>query len=178
MIETVKKSPRSERGEVIFSYEGKPAPNTIEFILAMSESKLKLNEGRNVIIKRVLNVVIELLQNIFNHGEDYNLVSGKGFKYALFRSGKEYIIVTENHIRTRKVKDLSRKLDNYLSMSDEELTRIYRTTLDQGILPVKGGAGLGLIHIIRKSGGNLEYKFSKIDHANSLFQLDVKIGEV
>lgn len=147
----------------------------IDLILEMSESKLRIIESSSTIVKRIVNVLIEILQNIFNHGEDFSVVDHQSFKYSLFRRGDDYNIVTENFIKTREVKNLVSKLDQYLSMSDEDITLIYRKTLDNGGFSTKGGAGLGLIDIIRKSNGNMEYNFSKIDDENSLFRMSVQI---
>lgn len=161
--------------KVVFSYMGKPTHEMIDLILKMSESKLRIIENRSTIVKRIVNVMIEILQNIFNHGEDFSVVDHQSFKYFLFKRGNDYFIVTENFIKTQDVKNLISKLDEYLSMSDEVITKTYRKTLDNGGFSVKGGAGLGLINIIRKSNGNLEYDFSKVDNENSLFQLSVQI---
>jgi hypothetical protein len=154
---------------------GKPTHEMIDLILEMSESKLRIIESRSTIVKRIVNVLIEILQNIFNHGEDFSIVDHQSFKYFLFNRGDDYFIVTENFIKTQDVKNLVSKLDAYLSMSDEDITRTYRKTLDNGGFTNKGGAGLGLINIIRRSNGNLEYNFSKADNENSLFRMSVQI---
>ena len=154
---------------------GKPTHEMINLILEMSESKLRIIESRSNIVKRIVNVLIEILQNIFNHGEDFSVVDHQSFKYFLYKRGDDYFIVTENFIKTQDVKNLVSKLDAYLSMSDEDITRTYRKTLDNGGFSNKGGAGLGLINIIRRSNGNLEYNFSKVDNENSLFRMSVQI---
>lgn len=161
--------------KVVFSYMGKPTHEMIDLILEMSESKLRIIESRSTIVKRIVNVLIEILQNIFNHGEDFSMVDHQSFKYFLFNREDDYFIVTENFIKTQDVKNLVSKLDAYLSMSDEDITRTYRKTLDNGGFTNKGGAGLGLINIIRRSNGNLEYNFSKADNENSLFRMSVQI---
>jgi hypothetical protein len=161
--------------KVVFSYMGKPTHEMIDLILEMSESKLRIIESRSNIVKRIVNVLIEILQNIFNHGEDFSVVDHQSFKYFLYKRGDDYFIVTENFIKTQDVKNLVSKLDAYLSMSDEDITRTYRKTLDNGGFSNKGGAGLGLINIIRRSNGNLEYNFSKVDNENSLFRMSVQI---
>jgi hypothetical protein len=161
--------------KIVFSYMGKPTHEMTDLILEMSESKLKIIESSSTIVKRIVNVLIEILQNIFNHGEDFSVVDHQSFKYSLFKRGDDYFIVTENFIKTMEVENLVSKLDQYLSMTDEDITMIYRKTLDNGGFSNKGGAGLGLINIIRKSNGNLDYNFSKVDHENSLFRMSVQI---
>jgi hypothetical protein len=160
---------------VVFSYMGKPTHEMIDLILEMSESKLKIIESSSTIVKRIVNILIEILQNIFNHGEDFSVVDHQSFKYSLTKRGEDYFIVTENFIKTEEVENLVSKLDQYLSMSDEDITMLYRKTLVKGGFSNKGGAGLGLINIIRRSNGNLEYNFSKVDAENSLFRMGVQI---
>lgn len=175
MIETLGRSLETENNKIIFSYMGKPAPEMINLILELSESKLKIIENRNTIVKRIVNVLIEILQNVFNHGEDFSDVDDQSFKFSLFKEGDDYCVLTKNFIRTADVDNLIDKLNNYLSLSDVDLTRTYRKTLNNGGFSNKGGAGLGLIDIIRKSNGNLNYNFSKFDDENSLFELCVLI---
>jgi len=172
-ISEMKLNKRSDK--VVFSYMGKPTHDMIDLLLEMSESKLKRIESSSTIVKRIVNVLIEILQNVFNHGEDFSVVDHQSFKYSLFKRGNDYFIVTENFIKTKEVKNLVSKLDEYLSMSDEDITKTFRKTLDNGGFSNKGGAGLGLIMIIRKSNGNLDYNFSKVDNENSLFRMSVQI---
>ena len=82
--------------KVVFSYMGKPTREMIDLILEMSESKLRIIESRSTIVKRIVNVLIEILQNIFNHGEDFSVVDHQSFKYSLYKRGEDYFIVTEN----------------------------------------------------------------------------------
>jgi hypothetical protein len=175
MVRNSEKESKKDNRKEIFSYVGKPSHEMINLILEMSESKLKLIENRSSVVKRIVNVLIEILQNILNHGVDFNIVDSQSFRFSLYKIKEDYIIQTENLLKTSKVKDLVRKLNSYLSLSDKDLADTYRKTLDNGDFTIKGGAGLGLINIVRKSGGNLDYKFSKVDQENSLFQLCLQI---
>jgi hypothetical protein len=154
---------------------GKPTHEMINLILELSESKLKIIEKRSTIVKRIVNVLIEVLQNIFNHGEEFSVVGHQSFKFLLLKKGKDYFIVTENFIKTINVENLIKKLNRYLSLSDRDLTETYRKTLNNGDFTNKGGAGLGLIDIVRKTNGNLEYEFSEVDNEISKFKLHVQI---
>jgi len=175
MVELTDRKINSGDDQVIFSYVGKPSNGMVNVILEMSESKLKIIESRGTIVKKIVNVLIEILQNIFNHSEDFSVVDHQSFKYSLSKRGTDYFIATSNFIKTANVKELGEKLNTYLALNDHDLTKTYRKTLNNGDFSTKGGAGLGLIHIIRKSEGNLDYKFSKVDEINSLFQLSVQI---
>jgi hypothetical protein len=171
----LEESLKKEETGIIFSYVGKPTHDMINLILEMSESKLRDIEKRGAMVKRIVNVLIEILQNIFDHGEDFRVVHHQSFRFSLSKKEGHFFIRTENFLKTIKVKHLVKRLNMYLSLSDDDLAKTYRKTLNNGDFSIKGGAGLGLIHIVRKSSGNLEYKFSKVDDENSLFQLTVKI---
>lgn len=160
----------------IFSYVGKPSHDMINLILEMSESKLKAIESRSNVVKRIINILIEILQNILNHGVDFSVVNNQSFMFSLSKEEQNYLISTQNFIQTGKVEELIDKLNGYLALSDEDLTRTYRNTLNNGGFTSKGGAGLGLINIVRKSGGNINYKFTKVDQENSLFKLNLKVS--
>jgi hypothetical protein len=175
MKEVLEQRLKTKDKKVVFSYMGKLTPDMVNLILEMSESKLKILENKSMVIKRIMNVLIEILQNIFNHGEDFSVVDHQSFQYFLYQRGKNYTIVTENFIKTANVDDLINKFNDYLSLKNKDMAKAYRRALDISEFSVKGGAGLGLFNIVRKSNGNLEYKFSEIDDENSLFKLSVQI---
>ncbi|MGB0368820.1 MAG: DUF6272 family protein, partial [Flavobacteriales bacterium] len=45
----------------------------------------------------------------------------------------------------------------------------------EGTFNESGGANLGLIDIVRKAGGQLQYGFEKIDESHSYFILKINI---
>jgi hypothetical protein len=54
---------------------------------------------------------------------------------------------------------------------------LYTNTLSASELSEKGGAGLGLIEIARKSGNKIKYQFEKYDDEFSLFFMDTLISD-
>jgi hypothetical protein len=62
-------------------------------------------------------------------------------------------------------------------MSKEELKTYYKEVLSNGVMSEKGGGGLGMIDIARKSGSKLDYKFSVVDEKFSFFSLSIKVVE-
>ena len=69
-------------------------------------------------------------------------------------------------------------IDEVNAMSSEELKSKYRETLDHGQVSAKGGAGLGIIDIARKSGNKLEYDFKQVNEKYCFFSLSVKVAAV
>ena len=67
-------------------------------------------------------------------------------------------------------------MDKINSLNKEELGEFYKTSLRNNTISDKGGAGLGLIEISRKSGSKINYLFEPINNENSSFSLMVKIS--
>jgi len=60
-------------------------------------------------------------------------------------------------------------------MTREELKTYYLEALGSSELSAKGGAGLGMIEMARKSGNRIEYSFDPVNERMSFFSLVVKI---
>ena len=91
------------------------------------------------------------------------------------RESGKYKISTGNFITQDKVDVLKNKIDKINSMGKEELKDMYKFILNHQRLSEKGGGGLGLVDIARKTGNKLEYTFEKYSDAYYFFNLDVFI---
>lgn len=127
--------------------------------------------------KRVVyHALVETLQNMNKHSDeiaDSNEV-GKGL-YLIGKRNDNYYIITSNKIAKDKIEGLELALKQVNSCSKEELKKMYKEQLRCGKLSPKGGAGLGLIDVARKTGRKLHYQFLPIDDNNYLFILKVDI---
>jgi hypothetical protein len=74
------------------------------------------------------------------------------------------------------VEELKSKIDFINAMNGDELKAEYRKTLYKGDMSDKGGAGLGIIDIARRSGEKINYNFKQVDEYYSFFSLEVKIS--
>ena len=175
MLTQLLKYERGEIGELMFSYKGNPGPGIIHLILQLIEVKLDLKELNPKTRKRIIIVLIEILQNIFHHRDEFTMFNFDSFLFYLFRTSSHYVIVSGNYIRKDKANLLMGKLQNYTALSDNDLREEYLNTLGNGVFTPEGGAGLGLLEIIRKSGGNLENQFIPVDNDHCFFLLEVKI---
>ena len=78
---------------------------------------------------------------------------------------------------TAKIKFLKDKIDKINSLSKDELKDMYKFILNHQKLSAKGGGGLGLVDIARKTGNKLEYTFQHYQDDYYFFNLDVFITE-
>ena len=60
--------------------------------------------------------------------------------------------------------------------SKEELKDEYKNILNNQKMSTKGGGGLGLVDIARKTGNKLGYMFHNFDEKYYFFSLDISIS--
>ncbi|HKK58206.1 MAG TPA: SiaB family protein kinase [Salinivirga sp.] len=151
-----------------YFYRGDLTASITDGILALTETNLtKANEPVKV-KKRVYTILVEGLQNITRHQDETG--TWKSF-FGVEQSGEFYYITMANIILNENQKKLTSQLDKINSLEKEELKDFYKKTLMENELSEKGGAGLGLIEMARKSGNKLQYAFKKLDDKWSYFYL-------
>jgi hypothetical protein len=91
------------------------------------------------------------------------------------RESGQYRISTGNFVTSDKVDVLKNKIDKINSMGKDELKDMYKFILNHQRLSEKGGGGLGLVDIARKTGNKLDYTFEKFNDTYYFFNLDVFI---
>jgi len=70
---------------------------------------------------------------------------------------------------------LKERLDQINNMNPEELRDQYKELINKSAFSEKGGAGLGLLVIARKSSNKFEYDFRKLGEKKTYFTLKVNI---
>jgi hypothetical protein len=171
---------KMEKGSIMLSFKGEVTSDLLTSILQIMESKMETLEEPPKIKKKVYNILVECLQNLYHHLDDDDFKSRVNEKSALFMIRKvdgEYSIMTGNFIATENVEMMKARLDKINLMDKDQLKIYYKEVLNNGEMSAKGGGGLGMIDIARKSGKKLEYKFDRIDDESSFFSLDIKVAQ-
>ena len=168
------------KGDVILAFKGSITSELINDMLEGVEEKLKQADADSKLRKKIYNVLVESLQNLFHHIE----VSHEGIvepldpKFGILVVLKEndiYRVTTGNFIHSRRIKFLKEKIDKINSLSKDELKDMYKFILNHQKLSAKGGGGLGLVDIARKSGNKLEYQFFNYNDEYYFFDLTIKV---
>lgn len=161
--------------KLILMYSDGISPKTLENLMAITEDKLSRHTAEARTKKKVFNVMVECLQNISRHGQkdETSLVS------SIFIIGRDetdrFFILSGNVVAKKDEKELRAKLDRVNQMTEEELHQSYLDIIDDGKMSDKGGAGLGLIDIVRKSRSKIQYHFRPQDKENLFFSFKVHI---
>ena len=126
----------------------------------------------------MFHILVECLQNLYHHSYFKQNVSDETSVILMIAKKKDgYSIVTGNYILKNSVIKLKDRLEEINEMSKEEMKEYYKAVLNNGTFSEKGGGGLGIIDIARKSSEKLEYGFIPIDQNNSFFSLNVTINQ-
>jgi hypothetical protein len=172
-----------ERNNVLLAFKGTVTSELLESVFQIMESKMDDLNDSPATKKKVFNVLVECLQNLYHHIDDFDnenvVVNSAGDKksaiFSIIRNEDAYNIVTGNFIYPKNVEDVTSKIDYINSLNRDELKAYYKEVLNNGELSEKGGGGLGLIDIAKKSRNKLQYSFREIDEDYSFFTLTVKI---
>jgi hypothetical protein len=141
-------------------------------ILELYESYIESQGENPKIKKRFVFLFVEIFQNIIRHGsqsmdDNFNTLN-HGFFMVSNNPGK-YYFVSGNSIENKNVGILKNHLELINKMDKDELDAFHLKIINEDRLSEKGGAGLGLINMARKSGQKLLYKFEKSENDLSIF---------
>ena len=163
-------------------YEGEITHQITKAFTTLAENKMDSYSEDASVKKKVFHVMVECLQNLSKHAEDLKILRNNGYSGSgIFIIGKvgdedeNYHILTGNVVKKTRVPELEAFLDKINSMDKDGLKELYKKQMREGTLSVKGGAGLGLIDIARKTGEKLEYNFIDIDEKNAFYTLRTKV---
>ena len=163
---------------VEYTYRGTFTSAISETILSLAERNLDMSDIGTKLRKRVYFIMVEGLQNITRHQTPE---AGKGeVEYpALFVVQKKeegYYITTGNAVAEEDIDLLTQQIEKINSLESEALKKYSLEVLKNGHISSKGGAGLGLIQIARKSGNKLFYRFKELDDNLHFFYLHTKVN--
>ncbi|MFN3874350.1 MAG: SiaB family protein kinase [Flavobacteriales bacterium] len=172
-----------ERQRVMLSFKGALSPELITVLLGLVERKLDAMEPDAKVRKRLFNVAVECLQNLYHHNAHQRLtaegiepVSDPHGVVMIAHTATGYSVLTGNFMQGSDVEQLKAHLDRINALDADALRDWYRAKLADGRYSSAGGGGLGMIDIARRSGGKLEYAFVPYDKDSAFFSLNVNVN--
>jgi K+-sensing histidine kinase KdpD len=96
-------------------------------------------------LKITINCLVELIDNAFRYSSSVSEVL-----VEVELSADQVAFVVMNQSTLSDVEVLMLQVESYKRMSDEELDLLYRQKLSNNTFNERGGAGLGLLQIMRK----------------------------
>lgn len=122
--------------------------------------------------KRISFLISESFQNIVRHGNDE--LSSKHDSLFGIRAVAPFLdIFSSNHVNHKDKSFLEEKLNLINTLDKGQLKAYYTKVLEEGTLSKKGGAGLGLIEMAKKSQKPIQVEFKKLE--NDIFAFNMQI---
>ena len=173
-----------EKENIILSFKGDITEDLLSSVYQIVEARMAIDNEEPKRKKKFYHVLVECLQNMYHHMESLRVANnqnqGEHFGSGIFTIGKEeentYRINTGNFILSENAGALKEKIDKINSLNQQELKAYYLERLGSSELSDKGGAGLGIIDIARKSGNKINYDFKFISESYSFFTLSATIN--
>ncbi|SFE77046.1 hypothetical protein SAMN05444380_11835 [Thermophagus xiamenensis] len=169
------------QGDVILKHVGSISPEMITHALDAVETHSQFKHQRLQTRKKLYNVFVECMQNLYHHVDpppaDLSVEGTSNFGIVIVvQDGSFFRITTGNFINRSKVSFIKDRIEQLNSLSDEEVRLLYRDILGNESISEKGGGGLGMLDIVRKTGNKLEYFLYPYDEEHVFFSLDVYIS--
>lgn len=125
-------------------------------------------------IKKIYSVSNECLENIYKHSDFVTSLNDSVY-FTLEKNSSNFIINASNPLGATKVKKLKEKVSYLNTLNTSELKNLYQYEIKKRSISNKGGAGLGLIIIARKSNCQLKLEISEINEELSQVIFTIKI---
>ncbi len=162
----------SETETLLLSHFGDFIQPKVDSTIKILESTIIEQGDKRQVMRRVCSVLIEVLQNIALHSaKDAN---GRMHSYlVVVKAENNYKIFCGNLILQSDRERLSTKMAELVHMDKNSLRKMFIETLCNEDFTYKGGAGLGLLTIAKRSKEEVKYAIHEIDELFGYFQMEI-----
>jgi hypothetical protein len=170
---------KKAKGDVILFFKGAISAELITKLLNDTEERLEKTETPPKTKKKVYNIVVEALQNLFHHSDKLPPNAKENLNtfvtFFICSYNEEFTVYTGNFVVSERVQYLKDRLDQINFLSKEELKTLYKLILNNQEFSEKGGGGLGMIDIARKTGKKIHYDFIDFNANIKFFCLEIPV---
>ncbi len=114
------------------------------------------NLGERNDLKRLCGIALELLDNAQRYGNSRDV----SFEWRI--EGQSLVITIKNHAARVDAERLMKTVESINAMSAEQVTAAFRAQLTNEQFGEKGGAGLGILQIAKRTGGQLNAHIEQV----------------
>lgn len=151
--------------KLLFAYRGAMNDSITDAILGISEHTLDEHTTLACSNRKISFLLVECFQNILRHGQQESpscdlIDRGSMFSFRLFDDA--FYINSINRIAPEDRERLQEIVERVNRLDKKELKALYLEQLQNTEISNRGGAGLGLIELARKSGRPIVYRFEDV----------------
>lgn len=125
--------------------------------------------------QRLAFIMVEAYQNITRHRAALT-PGARECSFVLRAAADRDTITAINPISAGEADALEQAISRLRGATSDQLRAIFLARLSTGAATARGGAGLGLIEMARRSGQALRHRLRPLDEARRLFLLQATIG--
>jgi hypothetical protein len=166
----------------VLHYKGKFSFERIGILLNELKNKRESYQINPVLYKKLLTLMIEILENVLKYSDHFEVFVMDNPDYQPeFELSKEedgFVLISRNPVRDNDIKQIRDRIDKINTSDEEELKKIYRDTITNGIFTEKGGAGLGFIEMAKITTNSIVYSFKPIKTGFSYFEITLHINHL
>ena len=159
-------------GKEIVYHSGNVSSQDVDRVLSVIETELE-GENKNI-VKKILFLSVESIQNIIHHS-DKNTKSETFAYFQLIKEDEFYLIKTGNLITNEKTEELKKRMECILSSTDEKIKEKILNRIQNSEFSEKGGAGIGLLSIKKKTGEGMSYNIEVFEGDYNFIHFEIKI---
>ncbi|GEM_PF-84879 len=160
-------------------YHGSIDSDIADALINIFEHFLYNKDAPVKIQKRAFYILVEALQNVVRHQAMPNPPPSGGSPASLlfqYLNG-HFVFTLKNLVNDERIPEITKKIDSLNALDKNELNKHYKKILKNEVLSDKGGAGLGLIEIARKSENIISYEFLKAEKGLSWFFFSILVAD-
>jgi hypothetical protein len=165
--------------DLCFAYSGEFHDQHTGRLIDIGEAAMEGNSAARGARQRLAYVMVEAYQNIIRHRARLpeELAKADGRSLFLLRShGEAQQVIAMNPVPVGERAELERALAGLAGLDPVGLKERFLNKLSQEGMGERGGAGLGLIEMARRSGQDLRHRITSLDDDHLLFLLQVSFG--
>jgi len=163
-------------GTIIYAYKGSINASIVsECVQTLEEYLVKNGDGIVAKPKTAVHITIELIQNIFHHSMPYLGIEKFG-AVKLVHLPNGLLLEFLNVLYKDKAIILGERIQQLNVLSKEELKKLHLLILSNNEYSVKGGGGLGLVDVARKTSSKLLAEFYPFEKNNYLYLLKIHLN--
>jgi hypothetical protein len=169
-----------EEDKLIIAYSGIVIDTITAQLVDLNENLFSEDPSLKKVSRKTSFLITETFQNIVRHKIDENDIPGEKSDHKDFFlikvSDDRVLIASVNIVENEVVEFLDDRISHLNALDENELKELRKNILQHSVFSEKGGAGLGLIEIIRRSKLPLQKKFIEINAEHSLMILQLEMG--
>ncbi len=168
-----------EADNLCFAYSGSISDTITHKIIELTQFNIDSSRNFVKLKNKISFLLAECYQNVVRHGKieiQHTSFHEKSSAFFVRSIGTSFFITSANIVSNSTIEVVKEKLDRVNNLSPEELRLLQKQVLAQGKLSDRGGAGLGIIEMARKSGRKITYDFERINEDSSMFYLQLMLS--